>query len=454
MTDGSLLLEYLRYPFELLAAMLVFVLPNYSLTKRRLGAVLLLLLSLSLLSLFRFLFAVSPSALSSLPPRDFLTGLVMLMSLVSFFIILALASFCMKKIFHISSGDLLFIALASYTLQHLSYLVIGELLAEVLCPYLGEHPLLHALVTIIVLPPIYMLVYRLFKGDIQGAGIGELSRGKVGTLLYLSMLLLLVGQTISNQYLYYISIGNAQLISLLSNIVLCLLILYAQYMTLHSTHLTQEQFILEHLIEERKKQYQIEKDAVDLIHFKSHDLKNQLLALKDSDKKEQSEFYQEAMNIIQNHDQVTNLANETLNTLITQKQFLCQKYQISFSYIMDAPALDFIKKVDLYTILGNALDNAIECVKSHDERRLRQVSLQISTHKQFLLIKVVNPFLGKIAWDKETMMPITSKDNQQFHGFGLKSIQTTLEKYGGWLDIETDNQLFSLSIVVPLPHHV
>lgn len=47
-------------------------------------------------------------------------------------------------------------------------------------------------------------------------------------------------------------------------------------------------------------------------------------------------------------------------------------------------------------------------------------------------------------------MPVTTKKNKDYHGYGLKSVSLIVEKYGGDLRISADGNIFSLCILVPV----
>ena len=62
---------------------------------------------------------------------------------------------------------------------------------------------------------------------------------------------------------------------------------------------------------------------------------------------------------------------------------------------MDDVDLSFIRLPDLYAILGNAIDNAIEYVQEQSDPNMRTISLRISKNRQFVGIQVTNPYAGE-----------------------------------------------------------
>lgn len=53
--------------------------------------------------------------------------------------------------------------------------------------------------------------------------------------------------------------------------------------------------------------------------------------------------------------------NKVLDTVLTTKSLYCNKHGIIFTCVADGTLLDFMDVMDICSIFGNALDNAIEC---------------------------------------------------------------------------------------------
>jgi len=104
--------------------------------------------------------------------------------------------------------------------------------------------------------------------------------------------------------------------------------------------------------------------------------------------------------------------------------------------------------VDLYTVFGNALDNAIEGVQSQQMPEKRMIDVLICTEKNCLVVQVLNPVTeGLIFVDG---LPLTTKGDTEYHGYGLKSIRHTVKQYGGHMNVKVDAGWFSLKLLIPL----
>ena len=112
----------------------------------------------------------------------------------------------------------------------------------------------------------------------------------------------------------------------------------------------------------------------------------------------------------------------------------------------DGQLLSFMDAVELYTLFGNALDNAIEASLPLPESE-RMIDLQVQQKAGLILIRVTNRFAGTMEAGAE--LPKTSKADQDWHGFGLKSIRAVAEKYGGLMNLRGEDGVFTLRITIP-----
>jgi sensor histidine kinase regulating citrate/malate metabolism len=116
--------------------------------------------------------------------------------------------------------------------------------------------------------------------------------------------------------------------------------------------------------------------------------------------------------------------------------------------VADGSLLDFMDTMDICSIFGNALDNAIESQLKIPDKEKRLIHVTVTKKKSFLIIRFENYFEGDLSY-KEGLLTTTKKE-KQFHGYGIKSIRHTVEKYEGAVDIETDHNWFNLRILIPL----
>ena len=138
-----------------------------------------------------------------------------------------------------------------------------------------------------------------------------------------------------------------------------------------------------------------------------------------------------------------------LDTVRTEKSLLCERNGISWTCMSDGHLLDFISPVDLYTLFGNALDNAIEGSLEVPDREQRNVSVTVQNRHGAAFIQVENYFAHPVQL--EHGMPRTTKPDPENHGFGISSIRSVAQRYGGTMDISTEDGIFLLSVLIPIP---
>lgn len=230
------------------------------------------------------------------------------------------------------------------------------------------------------------------------------------------------------------------------------LILYLQNELFKKSAMQQEFAVMNMLWKMEKEQYQLSKENIALINQKCHDLKHQIRAIRGASKEEVDKYLAEMEDSIQIYESIVKTGNEVLDTILTEKSLYCRERGITVSCVADGSQMDFINTIDLYAILGNALDNAIEAVEKFKHEEKRQIDVLIHRQQNFLVINIINPIKGNLTYEEE--LPITTKGDKQYHGFGLRSMRYLVKKYDGFLSVSEEDGCFSLKILIPVPANV
>lgn len=246
-----------------------------------------------------------------------------------------------------------------------------------------------------------------------------------------------------------VQLENRQWMAVYSTQVLLGVVLYLENELFKKSEMRQELELMDLLWKKNKEQYQISKENIAVINQKVHDLKHQIRALKDASKEELDQYLEEVENSVQIYESIVQTGNEVLDTILTEKSLYCQARGIQVFCVADGLQMHFINTVDLYAILGNAIDNAIEEVEELQEKEKRQIDVLIYRQQQFLAINVINPMSGKLQYEEG--LPVTTKKDRMMHGFGLRSIKYILKKYDGFLNVSEEDGLFSLMMLIPIP---
>lgn len=197
---------------------------------------------------------------------------------------------------------------------------------------------------------------------------------------------------------------------------------------------------------EERKQYQRDQAAIDSLNQKAHDLKHRLSSLHTQlSQEELKPLYQ----TVEDYDDVSRTGHPALDALLTGKAILCRSQGIVFTRMVDGKALAFMDQWEIYALLGNVLDNAINAASRVAEKEKRGISLTARVIQGLVSIHEENYYSGELTFQGN--LPVTSSNDPLNHGFGMKSIQQIVGEYEGNLQIHIRDDVFSLDILIPLP---
>ncbi len=142
--------------------------------------------------------------------------------------------------------------------------------------------------------------------------------------------------------------------------------------------------------------------------------------------------------------------NPITDIIIHQKGQEAEKKQIQFKVDFAYPPNLLIDIYDIAVILNNALENAIEACRKAEGNK--QIKLHSYVKGSLFFIEVENDFSEDIIIEKESGLPVSSKEIGKLHGIGISNIQRCAKKYKGDIDIEisdTDGRKkFSLTVMM------
>lgn len=174
-----------------------------------------------------------------------------------------------------------------------------------------------------------------------------------------------------------------------------------------------------------------------------HDLHNHIEAiyqcLIQGDTKEAVRYCEDLRTPVRQISQTVWTGDKALDYLISSKMALAEQEQIKTKVNIEYPHNTNIRSVDLTTILGNLLDNALEAAKAAPES-LRFLNLTIRRINAMLIIKVENGYGNTPIQENGKLL--TSKKDKSFHGWGLKSVQTAADRYDGTIRTDYKDHVF------------
>jgi hypothetical protein len=195
-------------------------------------------------------------------------------------------------------------------------------------------------------------------------------------------------------------------------------------------------------------QFRESQENINLINQKYHDLKHQINIIRNErDDAKRIQYLDEIESGIKKYESEYRTGNSVLDTILTSKGQQCEKFNIKLTVVADGKLLSCIHVMDICTIFGNALDNAIEYEVQIDELSQRMIHVSVSKKTSFICILVEN-YYEKETEDSDKFLR-TSKKDDRYHGFGIRSIRYAVQKYGGYVKINVLDHWFRVEILIP-----
>lgn len=361
--------------------------------------------------------------------------------------------------------NILFCAIAGYTVQHIASElceIVNSVITSVSDMHLDLYDVFHPVeidTGSIYILTAYMVIYVwcyliALKFVVPRVEKHKVFQTAASAVLWLSALVILIDVVVSSVTLYLLPVealaqlgrGPSLAVQLILhgyNILCCALAIILIIELPRRSGAENELKLVKQLNSMKRAQYEIAKNNVELLNIKCHDLKYRAEELFEGANAENAK---EMKRIADIYDAVYKTENEALNIVLTEKSLVCLNDNIHLSVIADASKLAFMKDSDIYTLFGNVLDNAIEAVRKVESGR--SVGIELKTVNSFLIVNVFNPFAGEIKMVNG--FPQTTKTDANYHGYGLKSIDYLVKKYGGEMTVNVKEQLFTLTMAFEL----
>ena len=228
-------------------------------------------------------------------------------------------------------------------------------------------------------------------------------------------------------------------------------VLYAYHIQVKEIQMRFEKDTLRNIMDMQYKNYKLSKESIDIVNQKYHDLKHQINLLKSgADSEKAGEYLEQMEREIKIYETQNKTGNKVLDTILTSKSMHCQRHGIELKFMGEGQLLNFMEDMDISALFGNMLDNAIESVVKIKDRQKRLISLHVIQDKQFIRIRTENYCEENVQF--QDGIPITTKKDKRFHGYGMKSMKKIVEKYGGSVMAGKANNWFELKILIPMKH--
>lgn len=117
---------------------------------------------------------------------------------------------------------------------------------------------------------------------------------------------------------------------------------------------------------------------------------------------------------------------------------LQDKQDFSYSVTGRFPEKIPVNNVELSILVANVLENAKNALLQIEEKS--KLVIQVGHYKEHMIIDVQN--------SRSPVKVEGIKEREGYHGYGLKNIQTVVDKYGGSMEIQEKPDWFAIKIVI------
>ncbi len=355
-----------------------------------------------------------------------------------FFEVIALLCFCFKCSF----WEAVLYNAAGWSLEHIANslcFIFGLMLGieNIYFDYDIEYFVLTVLVYLVVFAAAFIAGWALC-----GNNRIKLNSKKV----LLSVLLILLITVILGIYVPVAETSpDVMIIIKLFAVICCMVSLCSALNLFEAGQYRYELDMVEQLDRKRREQYEIQKDTIDAVNIKCHDLKKMISSVLGKRNILSADELEKLEGQISIYDAIVKTGNDALDLILTEKSLYCEKNKIKLTIMAEGGDLSFMSDADIYSLFGNILDNAVEAVMKVEPER-RAVTLSIKTVGNMIVVHEQNYFAGKIKFVNGT--PATSKNDTSQHGYGILSIRRIVEKYDGGLDISAEGEIYTLNAAI------
>ncbi len=363
-------------------------------------------------------------------------------------------------VFRVSFASGLFCAITAYTIQHLSYELYS--IFSLLFPLMSRQDMYGNGVVdlstfntgVLVALLIYFDLFVLICGGsyfILRKYMRQDTRLRINGMLLLYSAGILLIDVVLNAFVVYIpdTVKSYELIICVFNVLCCLLVFYIQVNVVRRRDIEKEMEGMAATISQMHQQYMLRKESIDLINRKCHDLRYQMARFAAGDAVDREEFHkiEEAIAI---YDNTVKTGNDVLDVILTEKSLLCREKGIELTCMADCSRFTFMHEGELYAIFGNLVDNAIEAAEGVEDLEKRCIGINIYTVGEIVSIVIENYFSGELKFSGA--LPMTTKGDENYHGFGLRSVEMIVKNYAGDLTVQAEGGIFRVTVLLPIPN--
>lgn len=223
------------------------------------------------------------------------------------------------------------------------------------------------------------------------------------------------------------------------------LILTVQHEQLRENALHGELAAMDEVLHRQYEQYKRSKEGIELINSRYHELKVQIADIRaQRDRAKQDAALAKMENSILQYEAENKTGNPVLDILLTAKSMECQEKQIRMTSVADGHLLDHLSTREICTLVGTALDNAIESCAAEQDPEKRLIRTAVYAQSGFVLFRVENYCKKPVELGADGL-PLRSAHG----GYDLRSLRAAAQQHGGSMTVHWEDGWFTLRVLLP-----
>lgn len=220
--------------------------------------------------------------------------------------------------------------------------------------------------------------------------------------------------------------------------LVCVFVIVAEVELVVVRQLSSEKAVTERLLAEGDRQYRLSRANIEAINARMHDIRHDVLrtlyaADGTLDRKTAAAIVRE----VEIYDAPVHTGNEALDVVLTEKSFLCHSEGITLTCVADGRSLAFMSPADLYALLGELLDCAIDATRRANIEGSRSISLVIKRRANVASVHL------------ESYGNPCTPAHESSQGLAANNAQAIVGRYGGTMIMDKkDRGVFSIDVML------
>lgn len=222
-------------------------------------------------------------------------------------------------------------------------------------------------------------------------------------------------------------------------------LLYTNIAMVYFTNRLSEQEQERHKAELAEHHYAMQKEYYQQFHAQQedtkalwHDISKYMKAMQvltvENYAKEAQEVSAQVQTLIDSIDGVVDVNNRVVSVILNEYAVAAKELNVKMTMNVQIPPEIFVTAADLYILIGNTIDNALDACSELDENK-RKIDLQLRTHNDILFYQLSNPYSDNHK----------KRKRNQYHGYGLKNVCKCVERYNGTLSTDDSDGTFCVT---------